>query len=625
VSPAEDSSAIELFHFMMRSEFTMVFVFVTMFWTWRCFIEVRVSVKELRAFCFFRQVERKPRRVQQGELQGDMAVESITCGTRLTSLVVLSLRFMVAIILFVDGYVLLCMTQRMIELIMNAIALEFIFDLDDIVVNAMLGRDELNLLGRLHFRHPKPMLGQVYKSVTREPSISIRKWRICKWMRLVLLALITVGFSLPHYLMVRSLHARAKVLCLTNGLTDGTRPLPDDSPEVVFPAPAFCLTLANEYSGIQDESRCSAWRMQVGEPYVFGYCSASGALVDAPWTELDAVNLDISRSCAEMWFGPGPGEGAQARVPALVRKTDSHAVPALFGCHKQDLKVHTKPIQWPFFASGAVYQEVKVTCERPAYGPRSAVWSRTPMDSHEVLPPRYFFRFDPRSPIEHQVGACEELRAFETCFRDPCLVLLDDMGGSSCAQYCEEHNLVCTEAFSGGRGCRTGDSLACDATIPDSGRVVCRCALPPQQRICGTLPYVYARCDNDPCRVLVSLRDQDSGSRINVTSCTAYCALGGLSCIEQYKVHRYSCLRDSRRSLFCDDALEPPEQQAPGPRLLAAPEPAGPEAPQRQLRGHVGHGHTHSQQISTEEMPSPVGGRGALEPDAVPTRVCRCR
>mmetsp|Transcript_145945 Transcript_145945/g.467895 ORF Transcript_145945/g.467895 Transcript_145945/m.467895 type:complete len:908 (+) Transcript_145945:112-2835(+) len=524
---------------------------------------------------------------------------------------VLLLRLMVAVFLFIDGYILLCMTERTIDVIMNALALEFIFDIDDLIVKVLLSKKETGLLTSVKFSSAISMLRFMHHEHSRKRMrlcyFNCKSRRCRVWVRTGLLVVVVVFLVYPRQLKVRSMHARSKILCLTDGLTDGTRRLPKDSPEVVFPVQAFCRSFISMYSGLPEPS-CGAWRLRMGESLSMALCSVNGNLAIASWAPLSSIEEDTRRICMEMWFGNGLN--LDAPVPALRRATGRDtSEPQMFGCRREDVEIHEKVIPWVFFTERSV-SLVTLHCKRPAFGPRSAVWNSTPLTSAEHIPPPYFFRFDPHSPIEHQVDACRTLPALRHCHGDSCEVLMDQ-SGTSCHAFCQEQGLICASAGSFRRGslwsgsrCPRSREVGCGVAANYSGALVCRCQMPDETRKCGLLPNARARCDGDPCAVLVSLMDYGSGTRTNYSTCTEYCATANLPCKGQFRSsptmagtdaasegYFHSCARDLRQTLVCASPLPDPHE-AGGDHdgdVMEASTPARFDG--RRLHEGGGHGH----------------------------------
>lgn len=88
------------------------------------------------------------------------------------------------------GYLLLCMSEKVIDLILNAVALEFIFEIDDLIVKAMLAKKEYRMLGQWRFATPVGLLKVVSKRVgcvNARFSDKVRRpcggWRARDWLR----------------------------------------------------------------------------------------------------------------------------------------------------------------------------------------------------------------------------------------------------------------------------------------------------------------------------------------------------------------------------------------------------------------------------------------------------------
>jgi len=157
------TSSIESLHFQLRHDFQVVFSFMVVFWTLRCVQELRVTWRELvyaskkhpifdyttcgqtegpdscdddddsdEASTMFDGVQKPDAKDIQP------AWKMSVWDTRLIKLMLYT-RLFIALALLVDGYILLCVTQTVIELILNAVALEFIFTIGEFVDGVALG------------------------------------------------------------------------------------------------------------------------------------------------------------------------------------------------------------------------------------------------------------------------------------------------------------------------------------------------------------------------------------------------------------------------------------------------------------------------------------------------------
>jgi len=580
------TSRLEQLHYQLRVEFQLVFASVAVFWAWRCFSELRTCWKEALAFLLYEHIvehhknshseahEWKMTEAEDSVLEPSIDVHHIRRMDQCFALVIMSLRFIVALLLLSSGYLLLCMSGKIIDLVLNAVALEFIFDIDGMIVKAMLSRKEDELLSAWEFDAPSGLL----KTLDRHSGhfgFSRRQcagWRCRDWLRLLSLFVIVFLLVWPHNLKVRALHSQARVICLTSGLTDGMARFPSDLPDdfVVFPVQAFCGTFVNNFIQETYEPLCGAWRLKIDGDYSIALCTNPFDIERASWYSLRGLEFEIRKDCLSMWFGKGVQAGAP--VPALARSASQ--TPEMFGCRAKDLKLNVRQVWWPAFRGGFA-KIVTMDCLRPAYGPRSAAWGTTPLDSTRELSPSNFFRNDPRSPIERQVGACAALEGVRYCAGNPCMVVSEGRG-HSCEQVCATQGLACAEAFATNGSCPASGSVGsrCTHVFPVGADPVCRCELPPKPRRCGLLPHARARCAGDPCKVLVSRMDFSTGRQTKYRDCNEYCGTANLGCIAQHKVVSHSC--KVRGDLACGQAF--PEQPPAAMDQQAGMAGVGPQA-----------------------------------------------
>eukprot|EP00747_Dinoflagellata_sp_TGD_P030490 gnl/TRDRNA2_/TRDRNA2_134662_c0_seq1.p1 gnl/TRDRNA2_/TRDRNA2_134662_c0~~gnl/TRDRNA2_/TRDRNA2_134662_c0_seq1.p1 ORF type:complete len:466 (+),score=61.35 gnl/TRDRNA2_/TRDRNA2_134662_c0_seq1:29-1399(+) len=436
-------------------------------------------------------------------------------------------------------------------MILNAMALEFIFDFDDLIVQALLSKNEqasmsIMLVHNLIREHST----QFFRSVQCE---GVRIWRLSILLRMLLIFLLSFSIMLPRHFLVHSLHQRALALCISSGVIN-YEAMPDDDPnEVVFPVRGFCDSLL-DYVGVEGVA-CRAWKFRNSDPMSYGMCSApgyTGSAEDLPygwWWSMMSVDAEVLRLCGEFWFGLGGSDDGK-RVPAMRREDELGVKPDMFGCRIKDLHVDVQP-EWFWF------KRLRAKCTRPAFGPLSAAWNSTPLDSEIHVGPRDLYSTDPRASIEWQADACAKLPKFKDCNKDSCNVLATGMQNRSCNEYCVEHDLVCKEAHDENENsCVPKKTIGCDHRAANTHDLLCHCTLPDSKRVCGKLPNAFHRCDGDPCRVLVAKMDLltgEVGAPTSLENCNTFCAVAGLACAGQYEVMKHTCNR--MRKLSCSDKL----------------------------------------------------------------------
>mmetsp|Transcript_145852 Transcript_145852/g.467461 ORF Transcript_145852/g.467461 Transcript_145852/m.467461 type:complete len:433 (-) Transcript_145852:930-2228(-) len=275
---AESESALSSLRYQLRGEFRCIFVVTTLFWIWRCFFELRNSLQLLDLFRIC------PTDCCNGINRKNG--KALDLGSQVALLFIIVLRLILEAVLLIDGYFMNCETNCIMDLIMNAVALEFIFNVDDVAAIGLLSKRELEAMEP----PPPPLHRESASPSVQKTRMSTSRWNICRpcrspvrsWLKLFAVLLLTGMFSGARFFKVKSLHSRAFVACLTNGLTDGTSPLPDNAPEVVFPAPGFCASLVGAFSGLNGPN-CWTWRNRLGEPLTNAICSNPGNIADAKW------------------------------------------------------------------------------------------------------------------------------------------------------------------------------------------------------------------------------------------------------------------------------------------------------------------------------------------------------
>jgi hypothetical protein len=252
-----------------------------------------------------------------------------------------------------------------------------------------------------------------------------------------------------------------------------------------------------------------------------------------------------------MWFGRGLPEGSKSTA-VLADTSQTEPIPREFGCLIDDIEISKTQRHFPLLLPWEGVTDVKFNCAKPAYGPESRVWTKTPLNSDDIVPAKYFYQYDPKSPIEWQTKACDGLKnaAKNTCNDDDCDVLVDVPAGKSCNDICQHHGLECTRAGEEiENSCKqnTTIQLSCSDSF-DTSDLLCKCQIPAAKRNCGKLGNVWARCPGattgvdqalDPCNVLVNTFESE------FATCDAFCASANLACQSAYASKAYRC--DARK------------------------------------------------------------------------------
>lgn len=484
------------------------------------------------------------------------------------------IRIVVCAVIFCGGVKLLFATTAIIDLILNSVALSFVFTVDELVVKAMLQRHD-----HAHLEDAGSIQVGLRTIMQRKLcSFTGRVGIFWAWWRLLIVTAVVFVICSTHHMTFLSFLSRAQTICLTSGITDGMADV-DFTKAVIpvaFPYMGFCESFVDNFAGL-GKPNCTAWKDHRDESYTRGYCFNLGDLEAAKWSKFHVSGDEKMRNaCTQMWFGLGLASDAN-HVPALMDFGNTKKFrdrPRMFGCRNEDLVFTiTKRTNILYFLFPRSNDEVHMSCRKPAFGPRSAAWHDDALHSGErALPPEFFYKFDPKSPIERQADSCATLEAAHKtppCNFDRCRVLADVGKGGTFEKYCQKYSLTCAWAAEDKfNTCTPKKRAHCDKPYGDTSDLLCECVLPPQKRSCGKLDTVKKRCPKtsgdiqlDPCRVLLNTEKAPGDSDVKYKSCTHYCEHAGLRCVSQYNTHPFGCepvSEDSKyyEQLTCDSDLE---------------------------------------------------------------------
>jgi len=485
------------------------------------------------------------------------------------------IRIGVCLLLFIAGIKLLFATKTIINLILNSVALQFVFEVDELVVRAMLPRHDH---ARLENVGSIPV--QLHNGITMFcGSFTGRVGTFWAWLRFVVVAVLVTVICWTHHIAYRSFLSRAETICLTSGITDGMNDVDWTKAvaPIVFPFTGVCESFVDNFAGLGRQN-CTAFKDHRDQAFTRGYCSNRGDLETAPWSNSHVTGDEkLQNVCTEMWFGLGLAPGAH-HVPALKNAVDKKNLndhPQMFGCRKEDIVItrehHYNLLHGLILGT---YDDVFLKCKRPAFGPRSAAWEEDSLRTGVFLPSEFFYKFDPKSPIERQADSCLTLEAaypkvVPFCNFDRCRVVANVGKGGTCSKYCEKYGLACSYAAEDlANTCAPKKKAQCDKPYGDTSDLVCECHLPPEKRFCGKLDTVKKRCPKatgdiqlDPCRVLLNTEKAPGDNDVKYKSCTQYCEHAGLKCVSQYNTRPWSCdpVPEGNKyfqRLTCDSDLE---------------------------------------------------------------------
>jgi len=609
---SEAKCTLDMFRLVLSVEFQIVFALMVALWSMRCLHEYRIIERNWRTFCLFDNDasdlaeysslpqgdqgnsstisvdvdERKIPISSQATLEpgrdvgnvhiddeGGVNVRKLTKPVRAISLGIQVLRMFVCVIMFFSGIALLTTTTRFMDLILNALAMEFVFHVDELFVDSLIdSRDEQRL------QKLKPIVYKLFNSFPWNV-LSPGHRPYAAWTRLVGVTLLVAMVTYTQNMLYYSFASRAGALCLTEGLTDGSDMAllrrSDLVPAVVFPYYGMCSTLVEMVGRIEEPLGCTAMRsefskvdptnMQTQAP-TRGECSPVTIPDIGSWDYETTIDRDIVKTCVDMWFGNGVPLGDH--IPALFDyRSEEHGAavrpgPRMFGCRREDLRTVAHLPANPYIQALSQFiplYRVTVECQVPAFGHSSAAWKSGALDSGTFVPPKFFFQYAPKAPIERQVGACDALKSKMQCNQDPCRVLADVSGGKTCANYCGESGLVCQSAAEEyGNSCKVKEHWQCDKPF-DSSDLICQCALPPKDRVCGKLEGVLQRCGDgpnggsDPCSALLNVFEFAGEPLVKHKNCKEYCSTAGLKCVSHYETKPWTC--KLTMELSCDSLL----------------------------------------------------------------------
>lgn len=549
-SEGQLDTQIKVYRYMLQWRYTLMFFLMVNVWVWRCTQEMRAGVRVAHAFLCFDEIDYDLDSSCVTPAGDGVQIVKVTRCAKYWALLFSAFRIILATVLTIDGYFLLITTDNMIDLMLNALALEFIFSFGVLIAAALLDTKELSFVSAMAvFAKKEPMT--LFREQRQKPLQTTLYWRHWTYVRLIGSFLLCSLFMIPRHALISGLHRRALTLCITRGLTDGTRPLPptDDGTDddVVFPIVGFCETLVGEYSGLEAYPECTLFRYTVLDKFRTASCKNVGDLETASWATLPRTDYATKDVCMQFWFGSGLPAGA--KVPALHDPSNPKQDPLQFGCRRQDLEITTDYEWWE------VVGTTNIKCHRPALGPKSLTWGLTPADSGRYIPATNFFQSDAFSPIEYQVSACDPLEHTFACHGDPCFSYVDNIEGKTCQQFCDAAGLDCIEAFNDkDNQCKIKSTLRCDERI-DSFDALCRCQLKPEKRVCSRLKAAFRRCDTDPCKVLVGKEDVMTGWTANFSTCGEYCTMHGRVCVSQYEVKKHTCDPVAGAEFTCGDPI----------------------------------------------------------------------
>jgi len=569
----EIDNHLDQFRYILRLDFEFIYVLMIMLWSMCCLAEFRLGLLAFRTFWYFEG---------HGGVRSSIFVEFSNDGDeirqipgpiRVMSAFLMAMRVFVCVTMYCCGCVLLSSTTRMIDLILNSMALEFIFTIDSVVMQALVAMNDVARVESLKLMSFNPQ-----KVIYGICGPTGRSSCFFSWFRLTALTGIVVAFAVPHHYMFRSLLSRTQVLCMTHGMTDGT----DDSwresdllPPVIFPYRGVCESFVSSFAAFEKHQECQGHRMGKDSEFVRASCTNAGDLGSSEWLAFETpVDRKLKEACTALWFGQGLSEGHG--VPTLRKSGSDIRMPQMFGCRAEDLSIIRTGYFLPGIGfiwtllTGAPLSEVTISCVAPAFGPRSRVWQEDQLHTSDILPPEFFYQYDDKSPVERQVHACSDLPKSLSCNHSACIVLanVEKRGPRTCSKYCQRHGLTCKSAAEEYHNtCKVKQAWHCDIEYHEpTADLLCECELPEEKRACGRLSSVLQRCKDDkarrgdmrldPCRVLIN---HDDGAARTFNTCTDYCASANLTCVSQYRTQSWSCkkLGKSMKNppLTCDSRL----------------------------------------------------------------------
>eukprot|EP00927_Polykrikos_kofoidii_P007761 TRINITY_DN1318_c0_g1_i2.p1 TRINITY_DN1318_c0_g1~~TRINITY_DN1318_c0_g1_i2.p1 ORF type:complete len:710 (-),score=65.77 TRINITY_DN1318_c0_g1_i2:54-2183(-) len=531
-------TAVQEYIYLLSPTFSVVFWLLLLVWIQRCLADVRDSNRHLHALLRFTTVTSGHEAIVQTD---QTELVGIQRRIRAVFVVLYAVKIFVAVCLLVDGYWLLLCTTTLVSLVLNAMALEFVFTFGEQIVNAVLDAREVTMMSIVgHYSRQGNAVTHFLRTASKD-GLSLKWWRGRAWMRFVLILVIPILLMIPRWYIFDGLLRRGLTICITRGATDGFRPLSLSTHDVIFPLPGFCETNVESFV-MKDSTSCTMTRSSRTGEFTNGMCKSAGTLSKDRWNGDVSI---VAELCSSFYLGKGtqPGDKIQAlRVPS----ESNH--PLVFGCSAEDFNIEVTPGILQKLFGWTIMSNVRVTCARPAGG----LFSGSKASGY--VPPNYYFKEDPRSPIEHQVGVCEKLEKDSTCQNDDCEVSLGTIYGRSCDMYCQDAGLVCSAAFTElGDQCQRGDALPCDQVVLTL-TAVCRCQLPPEKRQCALL-QAERRIHGDPCQVLVPLPDA-ADEVFEAKDCDAYCASASLKCVRQYEIAPDSEIINNQVSFQCADQFD---------------------------------------------------------------------
>eukprot|EP00927_Polykrikos_kofoidii_P007765 TRINITY_DN1318_c0_g2_i4.p1 TRINITY_DN1318_c0_g2~~TRINITY_DN1318_c0_g2_i4.p1 ORF type:complete len:701 (-),score=82.88 TRINITY_DN1318_c0_g2_i4:297-2399(-) len=529
-------TTIQEYIWILGPSFTLVFWLMLVVWIQRCLSDLRRSYSHLVAFMRFGHVKDPSEAFHPND---EKVLVGIQPKVRRLVIYFYVVKLLIGVCMTINGYWLLLTTTKVVDLVLNAMALEFVFCFGELIVSAILDAREVAMMSIVgdyfHLAESKLELVSVKKGKT-----PLKKWRVFAWCRLMIVLFLPTVLLIPRWFILAGLFRRSLTLCVTRGATDGLTQMNVSSNDIIFPVPGFCETQVENYVTGKPRTLCKTTRVSKTGQYTNGVCNSVGDLSNDRWSF--GVDPTIADVCASFYFGSGTLLGDE--ITALHAPYDNDQ-PLVFGCRNEDFVIEKIPSLFRDIFHSTITSRVSISCARPAFGPHSGT-----KDSG-ILPSTYYFKDDPRSPIEHQVGACDNLKSVSTCFGSDCDVSVETIHGRSCDTYCQDAGLVCSAAFTEvGVACHKGDPLLCDQIFrTHSG--ICQCQLPPEKRQCALL-QAERRLYGDPCQVLVPKPDS-ADEVVEARDCNAYCATASLRCIRQYEIFPYTELIDTEKILQCAD------------------------------------------------------------------------
>jgi len=564
-------NVIDKLRFMCRRDFKIVFALMMILWVLQCYAELRLGLRALRSYALYENPQIS---------DPDAKISVLSARLRCVAMLLQFVRITVCILMFFSGVKLLFATTTIIDLILNSVALEFVFTVDELVVHAMLPRHDLQRLEAVNAL-VVPLRGQFAKFFG---AFTGRVGIFWSWFRFGVVVVMVGSICWAHHVIYLAYLSRAQTICLTSGVTDGLTDVDwtEAVVPVVFPYSGVCESFVDAFAGLGTQY-CKGFKDHRAYGFTRGFCSYLGDLETAPWYNFDVSGDEfMMKACTQMWFGLDL-DPTDKHVPALMdpgQTEEFRDQPRMFGCRNEDVTLEvTRRTNYLYALIPVAADRVQLSCNKPAFGPRSDAWRSNKLHSKTerwMIHPEFFYKFDPKSPVERQADSCEILKpAYKTtptCDFDRCRVLADVGKGGTCSNYCEKYGLVCAWAAEDtANTCApkdTKDPVHCDKPYQHTSDLLCECQLHPDQRVCGKLDTVKKRCPKktgdtqlDPCRVLLNTEKAPGDSDVQYKSCTHYCEHAGLRCVSHYNTKPWSCepVEEGNKyykRLTCDDDLK---------------------------------------------------------------------